>query len=173
VKDDGSSLRVGFRWIWARFTGPAVMCLVWNCFVVLWYWNALRSGDRIGWLAIIITIPHGAVGLFLVYATLAGLLNRTVVTVTSEFVTVRQGPVPWWGNRRLPIDEIERLYCDQETDSAERGCIYGYRVNALTKAASKVDLVAELDSAQALFIKQELERWLNIEDDGGGREMPV
>src|SRR5947209_2639167 len=81
IKDDGRSLRVGFRWIWRRFTGPATMCLVWNCFVVLWWWNALRSGDRMGWLAIIITIPHAAIGLLLVYATLAGLLNQTVVTV--------------------------------------------------------------------------------------------
>jgi hypothetical protein len=171
VKDKGSSLRVGCRWIWSRFTGAATMCLVWNCFVVLWYWNALQNGGRMGWLAILITIPHGAIGALLVYATLAGFLNRTVIKVTSELLTVRHGPVPWWGNRRLPIDELERLYCDQDTDSAERGHRYVYRVNALTKGASKVDLVTELDRAQALFIKQELARWLNIDDYGGGREI--
>jgi hypothetical protein len=171
VKDDGSSLRVGFRWIWCRFTGPAGMCLAWNCFVVLWWWNALRSGDRMGWLAIIITIPHAAVGVLLVYAALAGLLNRTVVKVTSEFVTVRHGPVPWFGNRRMRVDELGGLSCDKDTDPEKHGwrCVYG--VNALTKGAGKVDLITELDSAQALFVKQELERWLNIHGRGGRREI--
>src|SRR5262245_49807935 len=56
VKEDGRSLRVGFRWIWGRFTGPATMCLAWNCFVVLWYWNALRTGGPMMWLAIIFTL---------------------------------------------------------------------------------------------------------------------
>lgn len=171
VKDDGSSSRVGFRWIWSRFTGPAGMCLAWNCFVVLWWWNALRSGDRMGWLAIIITIPHAAVGALLVYATLAGLLNRTVVKVTSEFLTVRHGPVPWFGNRRMRVDELERLSCDTDTGPEKHGWRYVYGVNALTKGASKVDLITELDSAQALFIKQELERWLSIDDHGAGRDI--
>jgi len=38
---------------------------------------------------------------------LACLLNHTVIEVTSEFVTVRNGPMPWWGNRTLPIEKIE------------------------------------------------------------------
>jgi hypothetical protein len=126
-----------------------------------------------GWLAILITIPHAAIGVSLVYATLGGLLNRTVIQVTSEFITVRQGPVPWWGNRRLPLDEIERLDCDRETDPEERGGRYDYCVQAQTRTASKVDLVSDLDRAQALFIKQELERWLNLDEHGvGGKSIP-
>jgi hypothetical protein len=168
VKDDGSSLRLAFRWIWRRFTGPATMCLVWDSFVVLFWWNALRTGDRMGWLAIIFTIPHAAIGLLLVYATLAGLLNRTVVKVTSELITVRHGPVPSFGNRTLQVDELERLSFHKDTDPEKRGWRYVYGVNALTKGASKVDLITELDSDQALFIKQEIERWLHIEDRRGG-----
>jgi hypothetical protein len=148
------------------------MCLVWNCFVVAFWWNALRSGDRMGWLAIIITIPHAALGLFLVYATLAGLLNKTVVKVTSEFLTVRHGPVPsFFGNRSMRVDDLERLSCDRDTDPENHGRRYVYGVTALTKGGSKVDLITDLDSAQALFIKQELERWLNLDDGGDGREI--
>jgi hypothetical protein len=161
VKEDSSSLRVGFRWIWFGFTRLVGICLIWNCFVVLWWWNALRRGDRLGWLAIVFTIPHAAVGVLLVYATLAWLLNRSVVMVTSEFITVRHGPVPWFGNRRMRVDELERLSCDRDTDPKKRGGRYVYGVNAMTKGASKVDLITDLESAQAVFIKQELERWLN------------
>jgi hypothetical protein len=109
-----------------------------------------------------------AIGLFFVYATLAILLNRTIIKVTSEFITVRHGPLPWWGNRSLPIDELEELYCYKHTrrDSVS----VWYSVNALTKGAKKVDLVTDLHNvAEALFIKQELKRWLKIDDDGVGR----
>jgi hypothetical protein len=169
VGDGRTRLRIRFRWLWHRFVGPAGMCLAWNSFVVAWYWNALRNGGPFMWPAVIITLPHGAVGLLLVYATLAGLLNRTVIEVTSESVTVWQGPVPWWGNRRLSVAGLERLSCHQDADSAEHGRRHGYSVQALTKGAGQVDLVTDLDSAEALFIKQELERWLKMDGAGVGR----
>ena len=171
VKEYGRGLRISTRWIWRKFTGPATVCLLWNSFVVLWYWNALRTGDRMMWLAMIICIPHVAVGLLLVYATLAGLLNRTLIKVTSGFLTVRQGPVPWWGNRSMQLDDLERVYCDKDTDPEKQGRTDVYGVHALTTAASKVDLVTELDRAEALFIKQELERWLNTDDHGVVRDI--
>jgi hypothetical protein len=163
VRDDGRSLRIRFRWVWDKFTGPATMCLAWNGFLASFFWLGLRSGGRERWLMIIM-IFHVAVGLLLIYATLAGLLNRTVIKVTSEFLSVRHGPVPWWGNRRLPVDGLERLSCDKDTDPETQKWTYVYGVHALTKGGSKVDLVTELDRAQALFIKEELERWLNIND---------
>ncbi len=124
------------------------------------------------WFVLIWSVPFIAIGLLLVYATLAGLLNRTVIKVTSEFLTVWHGPVPWWGNRRLRVDELDRLYCDKDTTSGkDRGSRF-FSVNALTKGASKVDLVTDLDNpTEALFIKQELERWLKIDDHGVGREV--
>jgi hypothetical protein len=166
IKDDGSSLRIKFRWIWRTTAGGYVIVLIWNCFVVLWYWNALRTGGPWIWLAILFTIPHGAIGLFLAYGTLAALLNRTVITVTSEFFIVRHGPVPWWGNRKLPTDELDRLYCDKDAESKEKkGGHCRYSVFAQTKEASTVELVNDLQERdQALFIVQEVERWLNKGD---------
>src|SRR5262249_27039103 len=152
--------RIRFRWVWFKFIGPAGMCFVWNGFLVGWYWQALRTGGPGMWLMIIFTIFHVAVGLLLIYATLAGLLNRTVINVTSEFLTVRHGPVPWWGNQSLRIDELEQLQADREMDPEKKGWTSAYGVHALTKGARKVEVISDLDRAQALFIKQELERCL-------------
>jgi hypothetical protein len=171
VREDGRSLRISFLWVWRRFTGAAQMCLLWNCFIVGWYWSALRTPEkRMMWFALVWCLPHAAVGLLLIYATLAGLLNRTVIKVTSEFLTVRHGPVPWFGNRRMRLDELEWLSCEKETDPEKKGRSYVYGVKALTKGASKVDLITDLEKAQARFIKQELERWLHLDDQGVERE---
>jgi hypothetical protein len=121
------------------------------------------------WFAMVWCLPHACVGLLLIYATLAGLLNRTVIKVTSEWLTVRNGPVPWFGNRSLRIDELERLSWDKEEDAKEQW-IYVYGVYGLTKGGGKVDLVTELDDAQALFIKQEIECWLRSTGHGVGRK---
>src|SRR5438874_2257381 len=136
VRHDGTGLRIRVRWIRRRFATAAGICLFWNSGQVLWYWSALRTPEpRIMWFAMIWGIPFVAIGLLLLYATLAGLLNCTVIKVTPEFLTVWHGPVPWWGNRRLPVNELERLYCAKDTTSEKDRRTRYYCVNALTKGA--------------------------------------
>jgi len=173
VRDDGTRLRIRFCWVWRRFKGVALMGLAWNGFVVPWYWHALRDDSPFRWLAMLICLPHAAVGLLLVYGALAGLLNRTVIQVTSESLTVWNGPVPWWGNRRLPVAGLERLSCHKDATGVQRGWVHVYGVHARTPGAGEVDLVTELDGAEALFIKQELERWLHRAGRGAGPGSPV
>jgi hypothetical protein len=142
--------------------------------MVLWYWSALKAPETgIMWFALLWSVPFVAVGLFLAYATLAGLLNRTVIKVTSEFLTVRHGPVPsWYGNRRLRIDELGGFSCEADADAVKHRRSRVYGVHVRTKGAGKVDLVTNLDGAEALFIKQALERCLNLDGGGAGRDRP-
>jgi hypothetical protein len=173
IRDDGRGLRIRFCWIWRKFVSPAGMCLAWNSFLIGYYWSALRTPEvRMMWFAVIWCIPHVAIGLLLVYGTLAGLLNRTVIKLTSEFLTVWHGPVPWWGNQRLPVNELERFACHKDTASGKDGGSRFFSVHARRKGGGTVELVTDLDNpAQALFIKQELERWLKINGHGVGREI--
>src|SRR5262249_33815987 len=169
VRHHGSGLRIRFRWIWRIFPKAAVLCLCWTSFLVCWYWGALTTPEpRMMWFSIVWSVPFVAVGLLLVYATLAGLLNRTVIKAGPEFVIVRHGPVPWWGNRRRRIAELERLYCDRDTDPETDGWTHVYGVYALTKEAGKVELLSGLHSAEGPFIKQEIHPWLHNPEHGGG-----
>ena len=165
VKDRGHSLRIGFCWVWSRFLNPAMMCVMWNTIILGLYWSAWRDPKRHWiWCVGIFLFVHLLVGLFLVYATLAGLLNRTVVKLTPEFLTVRNGPLPWWGNVTLPLADLRRLYCAPDSTSKKKRDYVYYRVSALTNDSRKIELVSSLDSAaDGLFIVQELERWLNAQ----------
>jgi hypothetical protein len=75
----------------------------------------------------------------------------------------------------LLIDELEELYCDaassEEEEEEEDKKSSWYSVYALTKGASKVELVTDLNRERALFIIQELERWLKIGAPGAGHEV--
>jgi hypothetical protein len=169
IKDNGSSLRIRFRWVWRKFAGPAAMCLAWNAFVTAWYWGALRAEEvRIMWFAIVWGVPFAAVGLLLVYGTLAGLLNGTVIKATPEFVTVQVGPLPWWGNQRLAVGDIDRLHWHRAASKEGKESSF-WSVSAHTKGTGDVELVTDIDDReQAQFITQELERWLKFGDRGVG-----
>src|SRR6266550_1722352 len=54
VKDDGSSLRISFRWIWCGFLNAITICFFWNSSLVGFYWLALTFGDPFfRWLSVI------------------------------------------------------------------------------------------------------------------------
>jgi hypothetical protein len=169
VSDDRSSLRISFRWISAGYIYALMICFFSNSFLVrYWYWMVFRPPGREMWLGVILGIPFTALGLIALYATLAGLINRTVIKVTSEFISVRHGPLPWRNNRSLRIDQLEQLYCNKHTKSGSRS----YSLNGQTKEGNDIDLLADLDDpAKALFIKQEVERWLTTQGHSVGRKV--
>jgi hypothetical protein len=137
----------------------AFICLVWNGFVIVWFSNGLKAADEGGWLAVFFGTPHAVIGALLLYGTLALLLNRTIIKATSEFLTVRNGPVPWFGNRTLAVAELARLHCQQD-DKKEGEASCSYSIHALEKGGRRVELVDKLGRDQALFIMQKLERRL-------------
>jgi hypothetical protein len=172
VDDTGSSLRIVRRWFSPGIIFLAVFCLCWDSFLVFWYTMAVKPGAP--FMLKVFPILHVVVGVALTYTALAGFLNRTVIEATSEFLSVRHGPVPWPGKRTLPVEALDQLYCQEDSSSTSDGVRYSYRVNALMKGAKKVPLVTRLaDRDQALFIEQELERWLHIKDRPVGGEMRV
>jgi len=99
------------------------------------------------------------------YSGLAGIWNHTWVTVGDGAIDVRIGPLPWWGAKRIPSNEITQVYCDEEVRRRRGGSDTYYHVEAITAQNTNVRLVAELPAKDiALFIEQEIEKALGIAD---------
>ncbi|HEY7770152.1 MAG TPA: hypothetical protein VIB55_18445, partial [Longimicrobium sp.] len=82
-------------------------------------------------------------------------------------LSVRHGPIPWTGNRELPADALEQLYCQEHvTHSRNGGTTIRYSVQAIGKGSRrKITLVSGLtDRDQALFIESQVEQKLGITD---------
>jgi hypothetical protein len=114
-----------------------------------------------------------AVGVGLTYFTLAGFLNQTTIEVDTFRLSIRHGPLPWFGNCTLPAAEIGQLYCQERTRRQNNGgSSTTYSVSAVTKGGRQVKLVSTLeDQDQALFIEQQIEQYLGIEDRPVGGEL--
>ncbi|MCP4131604.1 MAG: hypothetical protein GY754_11550 [bacterium] len=167
----GGSLEISYKWFSFVYLFLLFFCIGWNTFMVVWHAISLSSG---AWFMSLFGIAHTAVGIGLAYYTLAGFFNRTIITAGMGHLEVRHGPIPWKGNRKLNTMEIEQLYCKEKISNGKNGTSYSYELHViLTGNKPKLKLLKRLQEAeQALFIEQELEKFLGIKDKPVRGEIP-
>jgi hypothetical protein len=163
VEQDGATMEIVRRWFgWATVALTAFIVL-WDAFLVFWYTIALSLGAP----AIMIWFPalHVAVGLGMTYTAVAGWVNRTVIRVGTGVVSVRHGPLPWFGNADLDSVDIKQLYCKEKVTRSRSGTSLTYEVRVITRDDRNVRLVGGLPgSEQAIYLEQAIEKYLGIVD---------
>lgn len=163
VERRGSDLAIVRRWISWRFVFLLFFCVVWNGFLVFWYGMAFAMNAPLVFK--VFPLLHVAVGVFLVYTTIAGFLNRTVIRIERDHLTVRHGPLPWRGNRDVSALDLEQLFCTQKLTRNKNGTTVRYGVEASLKDGRHLGLASGLEvREQALFIEQAIEQHLGIQD---------
>jgi hypothetical protein len=151
AKDDGTRLRIAWRWFRPNHINAVFFCLVWSSFLAFWFGLGLQTDGA--WFFVFFGTPFVVGDVIFLYVTLAHLLNRTVIKATPEFLTLRNGPLPWFGNRKLPADGLAQLYFQQD-EKKKNETRSSYSIYALTRGGGRVGLVGELGRDQALFIVQ-------------------
>ena len=162
VERQGYELAITRRWLSPKYFFLIFFCLIWDGFLCFWY--SMAISQRIWFMALFAT-GHAAIGLFLTYSTIAGFLNQTLIRVSSGQLAVSHGPLPWWGNKRLESSGIAQVYCKEHISRGKNSTTTTYEVHASTHAGKHEKLVDSLDSSdQALYLEQEIERFLSIKD---------
>ena len=128
VNDFGNTLEITRRWFSPVFFFLVVFCVFWNGFMVVWHGIALSMG---AWFMSLFGLIHTAVGIGLIYATISGLVNRTVFRVGRGTLEVRHEPLPWPGNKTLAANRIEQLYSKEKIRHGKNGVNYAYTVQAV------------------------------------------
>ena len=110
-----------------------------------------------------LVVRHSMFGI--AYTALAGWLNRTRITVDQGRISVRHGPLPWLGNKDLDGSTMKQLYSKEKISRGRNSTSVTYEVHAITTNGRNEKLLSGLEtSEQALYIEQEIERYLRIED---------
>jgi len=151
------SQRWGVSWRWWRvqYFFLIFFCFAWDAFLVFWYAAAIFGTSKSGgmnMMMIIFPVCHVAVGVGLTYFVIAALFNRTWVISDGDILTVRHGPVPWFGNKSLPVHELgdPRVDAKYQENSPSRFAVIAIR------NGKDVTLVDGLDSDEANWIRQQL-----------------
>ena len=166
VVQAGSRFTLIYRWLSIQHFIALAFCIVWNGFLLDWYEEVTLDDFATFDLMAYFPLLHVAVGIALAYYALSGFVNRTRIVVTRSEITVRNGPLPWLGNRTLPSGEVDQLYIRERTGrGADGGSRTTYRVHVRTKSGYEKPLVTGLSTReQARYIEQEIERYLEIPD---------
>jgi len=162
VEHIGSALQISRSWLHVSAFFLLFFCIFWNGFMLVWHVISLSMG---AWFMSAFGLLHTAVGLGVIYLTVATFLNTTHIRVGNGMIEVKTEPVPWWGNKWLSADDLAQFYCRETAKRGKHGTHYTYDVMAIRKDNARETLVQGLlNSDQALYIEQEIERFLGIKD---------
>lgn len=134
----------------------------WNGFMVVWNTIALSQGV---WIMSVFGLLHTGVGLFLAYWVATRFLNRTTIEKDRGFLAVKHGPLPWPGNKKLPLDQIVQLYCKEKVSHGKNGSSTTYQLHAIMKDNKHEQLCGGIETpGHAIFLEQQIEAALGITD---------
>jgi hypothetical protein len=96
---------------------------------------------------------------------LAGFFNRTWLEINPQELCIWHGPLPWPGEKRIPISQLKQLYSKSVIKKSSESSSTIFELHCITRDGHTQKLLSNLDSVEtALFLEQQIERWLRIDD---------
>jgi len=163
VEDTGREMTITRRWRSLAAYFLVLFCVIWNAFMVVWFSMAIKSGI---WIMVAAGSIHGLVGLGLIYYTIAMFINRTIITVNRDTLSVHHAPLPWFGNVKLAAGKVDQIWCRMRIQYRNNGgSTTTYEVHANSTHGQSKTLLKGLNNAdEALFLEQQIETYLKLED---------
>ena len=167
LEQRGNRLTIVCRWLRPAYLFLAFFCLIWNVLLVIWFVLAFRESTPIFYKIVSLFLTVAGIGI--TYLTIAGLLNRTKISIDTERLMVRRGPIPWPGSRDVDIIEVERVECRERVIQGRKGgqqFTVGYRYSVIVhlRDGIEVKLVSRLTIRdQAQFITGIIEKQFQSE----------
>lgn len=151
------------KWFSIAHLGTLVFAVVWNAFTYFFY--IMMMSGNVSVIILLFPIMHLLVGLWLMYYSLCGFFNKTIIKANHQEVSVRHLPLPWGGEKVIHTSTISQLYIVEQTRKHRGSIIASYDIQVLLSNAHTISLVKGLDTREeALFLERTLERFLHIED---------
>jgi hypothetical protein len=162
LEQEPGGLVIRRRWFGWQYIFLLVFAIFWDGFLLIFI--GIAFSFRVGAFALFPSI-HVLVGIFITYTAIAGLVNMTTIHVGYEGVRVRHGPLPWRGNTQLATTDLRQVFCRERVTRGRGSTSVYYDVYAIRADGSDTKVVSSLPNAeQALFLEQEIERYLGIKD---------
>lgn len=161
IDNSGSRLRIQRSWFSWTIIFLLIFAIIWNGMI----WGIFVptfSGfnDAPGWFL----LPFIAVGLFLAAYVALSFVNHTEIEVDVQAVVIQHKPIPLPG-KYIDCADVEQIYTKRHVHSSKNGTSYTYSLNVVLSGGKTQKLLGNLSSSdQALFMEQEIERFLAIED---------
>jgi hypothetical protein len=163
VRRDGQKLELSLSWKGHGGIRRVILGALFVCFGLFFAPVALDS-----LFALLLDALFWVGGLGTWYYALACRYNTTRVEADGSNLSIRLGPVPWWGSRRFPIDRIRQFYVKELAVTGSRygtptRYLYELHAKLVGRRDAKV-LSAAIDRNEAQALEATLEAHLGIAD---------
>ncbi len=114
----------------------------------------------------VMLFPHPLIGIGALYYALSILLNKTRITVDSREVSVSHGPLPWLGGKKISRQEIQSISLKEYSSyTRNRVPVYSFALEIHQRDGNLTTLLKGIsEKEQAIYIEQNLESFLGLED---------
>jgi hypothetical protein len=142
----------------------AFFALMWNGMLLPFIGGSIMSGTL---LPLLFASIHIIVGIGMLAWVLANFINKSKVIVDKNQIEIKHGPIPIKGykNRTIPSSDIDQLYVSRYVKSTSNGAPnHAYALYAILKNGEKITLVQGMNKETQLYLEQEIELFLEIDD---------
>lgn len=166
----GNELVIKRKWFSFTYIILIFFTLFWNGFMIIWHIISFSTG---AYIMSAFGALHTAVGIFLLYTTLTGLLNSSYIMINYRKISIKHKPLPWPGNIEISSNNISQIYSKEITRRTKNGTKRYYEVHSITQDGKDKKILKNLlESQQALYIEQQIETYLGISDQNVSGEIP-
>lgn len=152
-------------WRQSNSSFMTLFTILWNTFLIPFVYIAFTSGDIRVLLGISI---HLIIGLGLLYNMIANFINTTEVNVDRQRLLIEHQPLhfPFYKEHHVPTSDIRQVFIKKYVASKTNGMPnFAFSVNVELDSKRTIQLVRGLKHPdQAMYIEQQVERFLEIED---------
>jgi len=160
IQHHSDHMLIKHKWFGSGIVVVSFFVIIWNGAVFGFYSDMDADAELMEKL---FPLLHVAIGIALTYYAIAGWLNKTIIFVSRDALNVQCKPIPFGMNKRFQVGDIEQL-CSQKRMPRREGGLPIYSVHIISKNGKDTVLIDGLKtSEQALFIEQEIEKYLEIE----------
>jgi len=154
------------------FETKHVLQLIVGLFLLGFYYIKISPGavaESVQTLVFMVDAFFTITALVLFYFSLAGFLNKTIITANQDFLTIRHTPVKWKGNNTFAAKNIEQLFVEKHLHpgSAKTQSYWTFKLILLLKnkeenKKEKTILSSVGDLKVNVYIESQIEKFYKI-----------
>ncbi len=161
-----SSLDIQVKWSKSGggFNFMTFFTVAWNVMLLPFAITMIASGNFGGLLPM---AAHLMVGLGLLYNTMKMFINYTDIYITDDRISITQKPLSWFSKDvEISTRDVKQLFVSRYVSSTTNGVAnYAYGLHAILKNGKNIKLIKGLNKETQLYLEQEIERFLDIDDE--------
>ena len=162
IHQHSNYMHISRKWFGLQVIFMTVFAIIWDVVLVNFYTDI---GDEAGTLMRLFPLIHIAVGAGITYYAVAGWFNKSNIFVSKQSIEINHKPIPWFGNKKLKSTDLKQLYAKEKVSRNNNQTTVTYEVHAILNNDRNTKLLGGLvNNEQALYIEQEIEKYLGIND---------